>query len=79
MSTSTVQDLFVRERIQLRWFRFAPRFRRRRVTLTQAYILPHWDDDDDRLAFSNGVLEISTSGEFSDHNPENYTGGVRLW
>ena len=42
------------------------------VSLTQAYIAqPDWHDDDDLLSFHNGVLEVST-GEFLDHDPENY-------
>jgi hypothetical protein len=42
------------------------------VSLSQALLThTYWDDDSDRLAFSNGVLEIS-SGEFTDHDRENY-------
>jgi len=40
--------------------------------LTKAYLLhDYWDDDPDKLAFKNGVLEIST-GEFLAHDRENY-------
>ena len=66
-----VQDLFVRERIPTPGG-FTSHLISDVVTLTQAYIThTYWDDDDDRLAFTNGVLEIST-GEFSEHSPENY-------
>ena len=42
------------------------------VSLSQALLVhPYWDDDTDRLAFSNGVLEIS-SGEFMDHDREHH-------
>lgn len=42
------------------------------VTLTQAHIVHYeWDKDDDKLAFRNGVLEVST-GEFLEHNREHY-------
>ena len=42
------------------------------VNLTQAYIThTYWDDDSDKLAFRNGVLEVST-GEFLEHDPENF-------
>ena len=38
----------------------------------RAYIThTYWDDDSDKLAFNNGVLEIST-GEFLDHSHEHY-------
>ena len=67
----TVQDLFVRECIPTP-SGFTSHLINDVVNLTQAYITqPDWNDDDDLLAFSNGVLEVST-GEFLDHDPENY-------
>ncbi|MCH2479375.1 MAG: PriCT-2 domain-containing protein, partial [Gammaproteobacteria bacterium] len=66
-----VQDLFLRENIPTPGG-FTSHLLSDVVNLTQAYIThTYWDDDDDRLAFKNGVLEIST-GEFLDHNPEYY-------
>ena len=66
-----VQDLFLRENIPTPGG-FTSHLLSDVVTLTQAYIThTYWDDDDDRLAFHNGVLEIST-GEFLEHNPEYY-------
>jgi len=66
-----VQDLFLRENIPTPGG-FTSHLLSDVVNLTQAYIThTYWDDDDDRLAFKNGVLEIS-SGEFLDHNPEYY-------
>ena len=66
-----VQDLFLRENIPTPGG-FTSHLLSDVVNLTQAYIThTYWDDDDDRLAFRNGVLEIST-GEFLDHNPEHY-------
>ena len=42
------------------------------TNLTKAYITqPYWNDDPDKLAFVNGVLEMS-SGEFLPHDQENY-------
>ena len=42
------------------------------VALTQSQISHSiWDKDDDKLAFRNGVLEVS-SGEFLEHDRENY-------
>ena len=66
-----VQDLFLRENIPTPGG-FTSHLLSDVVTLTQAYIThTYWDDDDDRLAFRNGVLEIST-GEFLEHDPEHY-------
>ena len=66
-----VQDLFVRERIPTPGG-FTSHLISDVVSLTQAYIThTYWDDDDDRLAFTNGVLEIST-GEFYEHSSEHY-------
>ncbi len=66
-----VQDLFLRENIPTPGG-FTSHLISDVVNLTQAYIThTYWDDDPDRLAFNNGVLEIST-GEFLDHDPENY-------
>lgn len=67
----TVQDLFVRESIPTPGG-FTSHLINDVVSLTQAYITQSdWHDDNDILAFSNGVLEVST-GEFLDHDPENY-------
>ena len=66
-----VQDLFLRENIPTPGG-FTSHLLSDVVNLTQAYIThTYWDDDDDRLAFRNGVLEIS-SGEFLEHNPDHY-------
>ena len=66
-----VQDLFVRENIPCP-SGFTSHLIADVVNLTQAYIThTYWDDDPDRLAFKNGVLEIST-GDFTEHTPENY-------
>ena len=66
-----VQDLFIHERIPTPGG-FTSHLLSDVVNLTQAYIThTYWDDDDDRLAFRNGVLEISTS-EFLEHNPEHF-------
>tara|TARA_R100001082_G_scaffold111067_1_gene93141 strand:- start:41 stop:2626 length:2586 start_codon:yes stop_codon:yes gene_type:complete len=66
-----VQDLFLRENIPTPGG-FTSHLLSDVVNLTQAYIThTYWDDDDDRLAFSNGVLEIS-SGDFLEHSPEHY-------
>ena len=66
-----VQDLFLRENIPTPGG-FTSHLIGDVVNLTQAYIThTYWDDDPDRLAFNNGVLEIST-GEFLDHDPENF-------
>ena len=66
-----IQDLFVRERIPVP-AGFNNTLINDVVSLTQAYIThTYWDDDEDRLAFRNGVLEIS-SGEFLEHSPEHY-------
>ena len=66
-----VQDLFIRERIPTPGG-FTSHLLSDVVSLTQAYIThTYWDDDSDKLAFRNGVLEVST-GEFLEHDPENY-------
>ena len=66
-----VQDLFIHERIPTPGG-FTSHLLSDVVNLTQAYIThTYWDDDDDRLAFRNGVLEIS-SGDFLQHNPEHF-------
>ena len=66
-----VQDLFLRENIPTPGG-FTSHLISDVVNLTQAYIThTYWDDDPDRLAFNNGVLEIST-GEFFDHDLENF-------
>jgi phage/plasmid-associated DNA primase len=66
-----VQDLFVRENIPTPGG-FTSHLISDVVNLTQAYIThTYWDDDSDKLAFHNGVLEIST-GEFLDHSHEHY-------
>ena len=66
-----VQDLFVRENIPTPGG-FTSHLISDVVNLTKAYIThTYWDDDPDRLAFNNGVLEMST-GEFHEHNLEHY-------
>ena len=66
-----VQDLFTHERIPTPGG-YTSHLLSDVVNLTQAYIThTYWDDDDDRLAFRNGVLEIST-GEFLEHNPDHF-------
>jgi len=66
-----VQDLFLRENIPTPGG-FTSHLIGDVVNLTQAYIThTYWDDDPDRLAFHNGVLEMST-GEFLDHDPEHF-------
>ena len=66
-----VQDLFVRENIPTPGG-FTSHLISDVVNLTKAYIThTYWDDDPDRLAFNNGVLEMST-GEFHEHNREHY-------
>ena len=66
-----VQDLFIRERIPTP-SGFTSHLLSDVVSLTQAYIThTYWDDDTDKLAFRNGVLETNT-GEFLEHDPENY-------
>ena len=66
-----VQDLFIRENIPTPGG-FTSHLISDVVNLTQAYIThTYWDDDADRLAFRNGVLEIST-GEFLEHDAEHY-------
>ena len=66
-----VQDLFINENVPTP-SGYTSHLLSDVVNLTQAYIThTYWDDDPDKLAFNNGVLEIST-GEFLEHNPEHY-------
>jgi len=66
-----VQDLFLRERIPTPGG-FTSHLLTDVVSLTQAYITnTYWNDEKDRLAFKNGILEVDT-GEFLDHKPNNY-------
>ena len=66
-----VQDLFLRESIPTPGG-FTSHLLSDVVNLTQAYITqPYWNDDPDKLAFRNGVLEMSTK-EFLPHDQENY-------
>jgi len=66
-----VQDLFLRENIPTPGG-FTSHLLSDVVNLTQAYITqPYWNDDPDKLAFRNGVLEMSTK-EFLPHDQENY-------
>ena len=66
-----VQDLFLRENIPTPGG-FTSHLLSDVVNLTQAYITqPFWNDDPDKLAFRNGVLEMSTK-EFLPHDQENY-------
>jgi len=42
------------------------------VELLRGHLIhPYWNDDVSKLAFTNGVLELDT-GEFTEHNQENY-------
>ena len=66
-----VQDLFLRENIPTPGG-FTSHLLSDVVNLTQAYITqPYWNDDPDKLAFRNGVLEMSTK-DFLPHDQENY-------
>ena len=66
-----VQDLFIRENVPTPGG-FTSHLISDVVNLTKAYIThTYWDDDPDRLAFNNGVLEMTT-GEFHEHNLEHY-------
>jgi len=66
-----VQDLFLRESIPTPGG-FTSHLLSDVTNLTKAYITqPYWNDDPDKLAFVNGVLEMS-SGEFLPHDQENY-------
>ena len=68
----SIQDLFVLERGVQVPGGFTSHLLADVANLTKAYLLhDYWDDDPDRLAFKNGVLEIST-GEFLEHDRENY-------
>lgn len=67
-----VQDLFVTERGIQTPGGFTSHLIADVTNLTKAYLChSYWDDDADRLAFRNGVLEVS-SGEFLEHDKENY-------
>jgi len=67
-----VQDLFVTERGIQTPGGFTSHLIADVTNLTKAYLChSYWDDDIDRLAFRNGVLEVS-SGEFLEHDKENY-------
>ena len=67
-----IQDLFVTERGVDTPGGFTSHLLSDVTNLTKAYLChDYWDDDSDRLAFRNGVLEIS-SGEFMEHARDNY-------
>jgi len=67
-----VQDLFVTERGIQAPGGFTSHLIGDVTNLTKAYLChSYWDDDSNRLAFKNGVLEVST-GEFTNHDKENY-------
>lgn len=67
-----VQDLFVREEAIQTPSGFTSHLIADVSTLTQAYLAhTYWDDDDDRLAFRNGVLEVDT-GELIEHSRGNH-------
>jgi len=67
-----IQDLFLLERNVQVPGGFTSHLLTDVCNLTKAYLLhDYWDDDPDKLAFKNGVLEIST-GEFLEHDRENY-------
>lgn len=67
-----VQDLFVTERGIQTPGGFTSHLIADVTNLTKAYLChSYWDDDSDRLAFRNGVLEVST-GEFLEHDKEYY-------
>lgn len=67
-----VQDLFIHEKAIPTAGGYTAHLISDVVLLTQAYITHSgWDKDDDKLAFRNGVLEVS-SGEFLEHSREHY-------
>lgn len=67
-----VQDLFIHEKSIPTPGGFTSHLLADVVSLTQGRIgHSQWDNDDDRLAFRNGILEIST-GELLEHSRENY-------
>lgn len=67
-----VQDLFATERNIQAPGGYTSHLLSDVTNLTKMYLChTYWDDDTDRLAFKNGVLEVST-GEFTAHDPENY-------
>ena len=66
-----IQDLFLRESITTPGG-FTSHLLSDVTNLTKAYITqPYWNDDPDKLAFRNGVLEMSTK-DFLPHDQENY-------
>ena len=66
-----IQDLFLRESIPTPGG-FTSHLLSDVKNLTKAYITqPYWNDDPDKLAFRNGVLEMSTK-DFLPHDQENY-------
>ena len=66
-----IQDLFLRESIPTPGG-FTSHLLSDVTNLTKAYITqPYWNDDPDKLAFRNGVLEMSTK-DFLPHDQENY-------
>ena len=66
-----IQDLFLRESIPTPGG-FTSHLLSDVTNLTKAYITqPYWNDDPDKLAFRNGVLEMSTK-DFLPHHQENY-------
>lgn len=68
----SIQDLFLTERGVQVPGGFTSHLLSDVANLTKAYLLhDYWDDDPDKLAFKNGVLELST-GEFLEHDRENY-------
>lgn len=67
-----VQDLFIHEKAIPTPGGFTTHLINDVVSLTQGYIVhTNWDRDEDKLAFRNGVLEVST-GEFLEHSREHY-------
>ena len=67
-----VQDLFLTERGIKTPSGFTSHLINDVTNLTKAYLCAgYWDDDPDRLAFSNGVLEVS-NGEFLEHDRDNH-------
>jgi P4 family phage/plasmid primase-like protien len=68
----SIQDLFLTERGVQVPGGFTSHLLSDVANLTKAYLLhDYWDDDPDKLAFKNGVLELST-GEFLEHDRDNY-------
>jgi len=68
----TIQDLFVTERSVQVPGGFTSHLLNDVANLTKAYLLhDYWDDEPDKLAFKNGVLELNT-GEFLEHDRDNH-------